>query len=893
MAMNWAAYVRARLSLPGIAPERERDIVDELAAQLEATYDRARAAGAADDAAVAAALGEVPDWAALAVALKGVAGAAPRRVAATNDPPSPLVGLGDDLRDAVRGLTTWRALPAALVMLSLAIGAMLAAWAVFDAWIGRETGFARADRLVFVWPTNHTVGQPRDVVSGPTFLDWQRRTTSFTGLAAFNDGGLTIRRDGSADVFYTLAVTPEFFDVVGVPVRLGRTVVADDVNRAAGVVLISHGVWQREFAGDPSIVGRTLASLGQPHEVVGVLPEGFAMLGAPDVVTLLDPRALERESRSFYNYWAIGRLREGRRLVDAQRDLDAVMAALAAEYPGQHGWTATVTGYLTTMAEPVRLPAFVLLAVAALVLVVGLGNTAHLLACRALDQRRDRAIRAALGAAPARLIRVRVVEGGLLAAAGGLLGVALAAAVLRLANTIAPTSAGLAGSAATVALPPLTLELSALCPVAVTLAVAALLFGVGVAGGSAADEVATTPLRATSPAGAARFTLGRRLLVGGQTAVATTLLAVAALLMLLVVRLMATSPGFDPARVTAMQIGLVEDLDAAGRARYYTDVLRAVAATPGVLDAALNDYLPLTNEDDYEGVEIPGQARDGRPVTREEWRRVSAGYFHTMGIPLVRGRVFGDGDDERAASVAVVNEAFARKYWPGLDPVGTRIRITSRPYGWSEVVGVVGDVREVGLDQPAKPMLFVPYHRAPRPVMGLFVRARPGVALPLAAIRRAVWSVDPTRPIVDPTAMTRIVGDSYAVQRATLWGAGTLALLTWLLMLGGIYAIFGVIAAARTPEIAVRRALGAGRRQVLAAVMGAPCLAALAGTLVGLGGAVAAARLLAALVPGVPGFDPVVAGAVSAIVGVAVAVACVAPARRALAVDPLVAMRAE
>ncbi|MGE0362755.1 MAG: ABC transporter permease [Vicinamibacterales bacterium] len=892
MAMNWAAYVRARLSLPGIAPERERDIVDELAAQLEATYDRARAAGAADDAAVAAALGEVPDWAALAAALKGVAGAAPRRVAATNDPPSPLVGLGDDLRDAVRGLTTWRALPAALVMLSLAIGAMLAAWAVFDAWIGRETGFARADRLVFVWPTNHTVGQPRDVVSGPTFLDWQRRTTSFTGLAAFNDGGLTIRRDGSADVFYTLAVTPEFFDVVGVPVRLGRTFVADDVNRAAGVVLISHGVWQREFAGDPSIVGRTLTALGQPHEVVGVLPEGFAMLGAPDVVTLLDPRALERESRSFYNYWTIGRLRDGRTRADAQRDLEAVMAALVAEYPGMRGWTATVTGYQSTLAEPVRLPAFVLLAVAALMLVVGLGNTAHLLACRALDGRRDSAIRAALGASPARLRRLRAIEGGLLAAAGGGLGLGLATGVLGLANTLAPTSAAIAGSAATVALPPLGLNGSAAGPAAMALAVIALLLGFGAAG-HRSEAVAMTPLRATSPAGAARFTLGRRVLLGGQTAVATTLLSVAALLLILVVRLMATSPGFDPDRVVATQIGLIDDLDQAGRARYYTEVLRAAAAVPGVLDAGLNDYLPLTNEDDYEGVEIPGQARDGRPVTREEWRRVSAGYFRTMRIPLLRGRVFDDGDDERTASVAVVNEAFARKYWPDADPVGTRIRITSGPYGWSEVIGVVGDVREVGLDRPAKPMLFVPYHRAPRPVMGLFVRLRPGTDVPLAALRRAVWSVDPTRPIVDPTAMTRIVGDSYAVQRATLWGAGTLALLTWLLMLGGIYAIVGVIAAARTPEIAVRRALGAGSRQVLAAVMGAPCLAALAGTLVGLGGAVAAARLLAALVPGVPGFDPVVAGAVSAIVGVAVAVACVAPARRALAVDPLVAMRAE
>lgn len=890
MAMHWPQYVRARLSLPGVAPERELEIVEELAAQLEGSYDRARAAGASEADAIAAAMGEVPDWTALAATLNGLAAARPRAIAAANDSTAPLAGLGTDLRHALRGLATWRAWPAAVVMLTLAIGAMLAASAVFDAWIDRDTAFVRADRLVFVWPTNHAVGQPRDVVSGPTFLDWQRRTTSFAGLAAFADGGLTIRRADSADVLYTLAVTPEFFDVVGVRAAIGRTFAGDDAGRAGTVVLISHGLWQREFAADPSVVGRTLSALGQPHEVLGVLPEGFALFGAPDVVTLLDPRGLERESRSFYNYWAIGRLRDDRTIVDAQRDLDAVMAALAGEYPGMRGWTATVTGYLATLAEPVRLPAFVLLAIATLVLVVGLGNTTHLLACRALDTRRDQAIRTALGASPARLRRLRAIEVGLLGATGGGLGLALAAGVLRLANTLAPTSAAVAGSAATVTLPALTLGASTAWPAAVVLTLTAL--GLGLAG-RRQSETAVTPLRASSPAGAATFTLGRRLLLGGQTAVATTLLSVAALLLLLVVRLMATSPGFEPDRVAAMQIGLVEDLDPAARARYYTDVLRAVTAAPGVLDAALNDYLPLTNEDDYEGIEIPGQARDGRPVTREEWRRVSAGYFRTMGIPLLRGRLFGDGDDERTASVAVVNEAFARKYWPGADPVGARIRITSRPYGWSEVVGVVRDVREVALDQPAKPMLFVPYQRAPRPVMGLFVRARPGSDVPLAAIRRAIWSVDPTRPVVDPTSMTRVVDDSFAVQRATLWGAGALALLTWLLMLGGIYAIVGVIAAARTPEIAVRRALGAGSRQVLAAVMGAPCRAALAGTVVGLGGAVVAARLLSTLVPGLPDLEPAILLAVIGLVAVAVTAACVVPARRTLAVDPLAALRAD
>jgi putative ABC transport system permease protein len=264
-----------------------------------------------------------------------------------------------------------------------------------------------------------------------------------------------------------------------------------------------------------------------------------------------------------------------------------------------------------------------------------------------------------------------------------------------------------------------------------------------------------------------------------------------------------------------------------------------------------------------------------------------------MRIPLIRGRAFSDADDERAASVVVINETLARKYFADADPIGRRVRITSQPYGWSEIVGMVGDVREAGLDRPAKPMMFVPYHRDPRPVMGLFVSLPDESETMTRAISEAVSSIDAGRPVFEARSMNRIVADSYAIQRSTLWMAAALASLALLLMLGGTYAVVNLAAASRTPEIAVRVALGARRGDVLRAVLGPPCLAAGGGLAVGLAGAAVASRALASLVGGVPPLDWSVIAGVMAPVGLAVAAACLAPARRVLGVDAAAALRGE
>jgi putative ABC transport system permease protein len=662
--------------------------------------------------------------------------------------------------------------------------------------------------------------------------------------------------------------------------------VADDVNTP--VVMISFDLWQSQFGGDAGIVGRRLTRFGQPHEIIGVLPRGFRLLSEPDAVTLLDPRQLRAEARTFYYYWVIGRLRDDVSFADARRDLDGVMSDVAAQHVQVQGWSASIDLLGDALAEPVRPSLLVVAAIAALVLIVGIGNAANLVASHALARRRDMAIRLALGASPGRVRRQWFFEGCLIALGGTGLGVLVLAASLAPLAAYLPQSASIRGSAATV-------ELAPLAAGPITLAVAFLLCAcVGLLlGALPIRQPGLVDIGTATPRAPVMLTRERRWLLAAQSAVATLLTAVTGLLLVMVIQLRHTSPGFDASEVTALGIGGIHELDVAARARYYTQVIDAVSRVPGVMAVGLNDYVPLTNEDDYEGFEIPGRPRVGASWPREEWRRVSAGYFTAMRIPILSGRALTPADDERAASVVVINETMARKYWPGVDPVGTRIRITNARHGWSEIVGVAGDVREVALDAPAKPMMFVSYHRDPRPVMALFVKTMGRPDLAAAAVRAAIWSADPTRPLFGEATLSQIVGDSYVVQRSLLNVAAALASLALLLIAGGTYAVVALVTLGRVRELAVRIALGAGPLDVVSAVVARPCAWVGAGIAAGLAGAAIAAPVIGSQLASVPSFDARIALATGTIVALIIAAACVAPLARALRTDAATTLRSE
>jgi predicted permease len=807
---------------------------------------------------------------------------------------SQLVGLRQIVRAASRAIRRAPASSSVIVStLAIGIGAATAVFSVAHAWLFRALPYEAPHELVFVWATNPEVGQPRDVMSGPTFLDLQRRTTTLDRMAAFVMTDMPVRGRDGVDLVSRLQVTPELFDVLGTHPAAGRTFHSSDSRLGPdAAIMLGHAFWKTRFGGDTSIVGRARPELGLPL-VIGILPQDFGLLPPADVVTLLSPEALARENRTFYYYWVIGRLKDGVPLEVAERELDGTMRALAADMPSLRGWEVDVDRVDSLAGEPVRPAVLTLLCAVALVLLIAWSNVANLMLTNSLERLRDISIHMTLGATRGRALGQLVLEGVLLASIAGVVGVAIATALIRFSRTSLPAAAALAGSAAAVPLPSPTIDFRVVVAAGALVAATAVALGLlrtVQTGAIAAPHWSAERVAVSSPGSRRR----RAALLVGQTGFTTILLIVAGLLLHTVVRLVRTDPGFEKNGVVTMTIGRVHDLDAGGRARYYTEVLRRVTATPGVTSAALNDYVLLTNEDDYEGFSIEGRppAAAGQSP-REEWRRISFEYFRTMGIPIVGGRGFTEEDDMRSPSVVIVNEAMARKYWPGENPVGRRIRVHAQGYGWSEIVGITGDVREVGLDRPVKPMFFVPYHRAPRPVMGLFVRSVEAPEGVVPAVRRAVAAVDPTRPISDVSPLAQIVSNSYAVKRTLLWIAGGLSLLAALLTTIGVYTIARVVATERTREIGVRMALGAQRSAVSWLIVRQGLWPSLMGLFIGLLVAQLLSSLIASELNDVSPADPITYIAVTTLVILTSAMASFLPARRAARIDPISALRAE
>ncbi len=796
---------------------------------------------------------------------------------------------------SLRGLARQPGFSAITILtLALGIGATTTVFTVARAFLNHPELAHGQDDLVMVWGTNRVAGQMRDVISGPTFLDLQRENRALAGLSAFHFNDVTLRGRDRATVVGALEVTAEFFEVTGIRPTLGRTFARSDTASDAKIVVLSHGFWQRQFGGDPQVIGRSIDTTDGRLAIVGVLPETFRFFFVPDLVTLIRPETMAAEDRSYYFYWLVGRLESGAALAEADQDLNRVMAGVAAAHPAARGWEITTERLETVLDEPVRPTIRVALFTALLVLAVACANVAGLVLTRHVSRRRELAVRVSLGASRRRVFFELLADSVWLAAAGAVAGVAVALGSLAALNQLLPPSVAIAGSAGSIAVPRFNADASALGFAA--LIAMATVIACGVAPAWRASRLDTSARLDVASRGATTSAAEHRLrnaLVSLEMALATTLLVIALLLVQTVGRLNAIDPGFRGQGVLAMTIGRVDDLSASARARYYTDVLRRVMQVPGVNQSALNDYVLLSNEDDYEGVEIEGQPRlASGQWPREEWRRVSSEYFRTLRIPVVRGRDFTPQDTADAPSVVVINEAMARKYWPGIDPVGRRLRLTAAAYGWSEVVGIVGDVREVGLDQPAKPMMFVPYHRGARPVMALFARVNSTSDAMVQSIQQAVWSVDSTRPVFGVQRVDRLITDSMAVRRLAERVAGAAALLALALTAVGIYCTLSYAVSQRRRELAVRVAIGAQKRHIAWVVLRQVVAPAVAGLAAGLAGALAAAALTRDELYGISPFDPWTYGAGAVIVLAAALVACAVPARRASRVDPMTSLRA-
>jgi len=804
-----------------------------------------------------------------------------------------------DLRYAARGLARAPGFAAlALLTLACAIGANVAIFSVVDSLLLRPLPLPQGERVVTL--LRHFPDSDSDAVSEPKFFYWRDHGAAFTAVAAFESlgSGFNLAGEGKPERIVGSHVSASFFDVFGERPALGRSFLAEeDRPGAAHAVVLSDALWRRRFGADPGVLGRSLLLNGEPYLVVGVMPGEFRF---PSRTELWTPFCLDPASREPEPYLeVVARLRAGTGVAAAQSAMDLVARRFAAAFPDQvraiegvH--VVPLQAYLYGDLRPALL---VLLAAVGAVLLIACVNLAGLQLARAVARRREIALRAALGASRRRIVAQLLCESLLLGSSGGLAGLLLGSWCLHpllAASPLDPARRAQIGIDGRVLL--FALGVSVL---------SALLFGL-------APAVHSVRLDLHAGPGGQGGGWTRRLLVVVEVALALVLAANAMLLGRSFVQLLRTAPGFAPDHVLTGKLSLPEGRYGSGAAieRFADQLLAGVGALPGVREAAMVSTLPLEDGPPVSFI-IAGRYQgkvSGEGVGVARFRAVTRDFFRTLRIGGVRGRTFDAADRRGGPLVAVVNEAAARRYWRGGDPVGVRITIgppSTRELGDPgprTIVGVVRDVREMGLDQQAPPIVYVPLGQLPDPMARMFVRLLPlsiavrsAGALPElpAQLEGQVAKVDPEQPLTEIGAMDDILSRSLGRRRFTALLLGTLSLLALALAALGIYGVISYLVEQRTREIGIRMALGASPASILRLVVRQAMSAVLVGIAAGLAGALAVTRLLGSLIYGVGAHDPLSFVVTPALLALVAVLACAVPAHRAGRVDPLVALRSE
>jgi putative ABC transport system permease protein len=778
----------------------------------------------------------------------------------------------------------------AVLALALGIGANTAIFSVVNAVLLRSLPFREPDRLVVLSSVRPESGA-RDDVSAADFEDWRASSRTFQTLAAWRFWGMALEGMGEPEELVSIRASANLFQLLGVAPAVGRGFRPEgDQPGRDRVVVLSQGLWQRRFGGDPRIIGRSLTLDGEPYTVVGVMPAGFRFPDDDDVSLWL-PLAFqdfETHSRSVRTFNVLGRLAPGATLAQARAEMEGLAVGLARRYPDTNaGWGAAVMPAREALVGRNR-ALVVLLGAVAFVLAIACANVASLLLARASRRRRELGIRTALGASRLRVVRQLLVESALLGFFGAVLGLVLATWGTPAITALAPEG-----------LPqwnPVSLDATVLLfTLAVSLGAAVLAGVVPALQASAPDPVAS--LRE----GGTRLTAGSRAgrvqggLIVAEVALALVLLVGAGLLLKSFVRLRNADPGFRMENVLVATIFLPSSRypEPSREALFFEELRERVRRLPGVISEGAVTALPMNPVGiDYDlPLEIEGRPATAGQEPRVDYRVATPVYFRTLGIPLLRGRDFSETDRPDRPGVMIVNRALARRFFPGEDPVGKRVRTPEG--GPLEIVGVVGDVRHRGLDVAPVPEMFVPFQQAPHGGMTLVARTRGDPLALSAAVKHEVYTLDPNQPITVLTTLDRVVSDTLAAPRFDAVLLGGFAALALALAVLGIYGMLSYAVSQRTQEIGVRMALGARRNEVVRLVMGRGMALAGAGVALGLAGALALTRVLRGLLHEVSPTDPTTLAA-TALLLVAVALpACWIPARRATGIDPLIALRAE
>lgn len=801
-----------------------------------------------------------------------------------------------DLRHAFRHFRrTPGFLLLAVLTIAIGIASNASIFAVVQGVLLRSLPYRGADRIVVVGEQSDIPGATN--IGYQTLLDWRARTRSFEALAVYNEADYTLSGAGEAEYLAGVRGSADFFRVIGVDPSLGRTwSAAEDRPGAARVVVLGHALWQRRFGGDPAVVGRTITLNENPYQVIGILPADFRAYfaerdGRPaDVFVPLGYDASLRDAcRDCRHLRGLARIRQGVSGESAAADLRAAHEAMVREHPNAYPARRPVVllPLAEKLTEKIRRPLVILTAAAGLVLVVACVNVANLLLMRGSGRSRELAVRAALGATRARLIRQGIAESVALTAAGGLAGAVLAAWLTPLLLRLAPA------------------ELGQLDRVRVDSSTLAWAMAASVAAGIAAGMLpaawasrsATAGLRGGRSTETAEHRWGRRSLVAAELALTFGLLLAAGLLVKSFWRLSEVPPGFSAAGLVTMNLNSVspryprEEDDI----RFFEQTLAAIRAQPGVIAAAATSVLPLSGNYDGASFRVAGRtyARESDVPSADRFV-ITPEYLAAMSIPVLRGRGFDTGDRAGAPAVALVSEAAVRRYFAGEDPLGKALEVGSRRAPrQATIVGVVGDVHQFGLDRSPAPQFYLPIAQTARGYMTLVVQGGPDTAATLAAARRGIAAVDATRAVSKVATLEELVARSLAQRRFLLLLLGGAAGIAMALAVVGVYSTAAFHVARRSREFGLRVALGAGARELTRLVAAELALSAVAGLAAGLALGLAAGRLLDGLLFEVRFADPGVIAAGAAALLLSVAGAGWAPWRRALRADPAVLLKDE
>jgi putative ABC transport system permease protein len=785
----------------------------------------------------------------------------------------------------------------AIATLAIAIGANTAIFSFVDGALLKPLPYRDPDSIVMLW--EKTPSGDRNGISTLNFLDWKEQNTVFEHIAAVSGAPFTLTGDGDPQQFAGRTVSASYFDLMGVEAALGRTFAPDeDQPGKERVLVLTNRMWRDYFGADPEIVGRTLTFNAKPYTVIGVLPAGvydrnFSDLWAPLAFTP------ERMTRDFHWFTAVGRLKPGVTLEQAQTEMDAIGARIAQAYPDiKKGWGVVVDRFADRfVGDQTRQSLYVLLAAVGAVLLIGCANLANLTLARNAVRSRDIAVRSALGAGKMRLIRQMVTESVVIALLGGAAGIALGYGLMRAIKLFMPRFTLPAEA-------DVQMDWRVLVFTLLVAVLTGILFGLAPALQAARGDT-TAALKdggRGSTHGAARHRL-RNALVVSEVALAFMLLTGAGLLIRSFGRLLDVDPGFETANTITMGLprALGEDTDGPKIHAYYAAVLEAVRAIPGVRDAATTSALPMRGWGYGMPFQILGKENGDRAARKAcFFKMVSPSYFRTIGMRLKRGRLLENGDQAGGAPVAVINETMAQRFFPDEDPLGQHVLVEQIVPGkpelgaeipW-EVVGVVVDEKVTSLDNDS-PGIYVSDAQSPIPGISLIVRGERDPASLLKAVQSAVWSIDKNQALAQVTTLEAIKSESLGSTRLRTGLIGVFAAIALALALVGVYGVMSYSVAQRRNEMGIRSALGADSMDLIRLVVGNGMRTALLGLALGALGAFGLTRFLASLLFNTSPTDVPTMIVVAGTLAAAALLACCIPALRATRVDPIEALRSE